>query len=74
MEFTVQDGDNKAIVKVGEKGMVLLQFYWKGSPAKSKKGNLNMAWCSEMLWHKIIKAYQDGGSTQEKDEGQEIPY
>ena len=67
MEFTVQDGDNKAVVKVGEKGMVLLQFYWKGNPAKSKKGNLNMAWCSEMLWQKIIKAYQDG-STQNKDD------
>jgi len=69
MEFTVTDGDNKAQVKVGENGMVLLQFYWKGSPAKSKKGNLNMAWCSEMLWHKIIKAYQEGGeSTQNKDD------
>ena len=69
MEFTVQDGDNKAVVKVGEKGMVLLQFYWKGSPAKSKKGNLNMAWCSEVLWQKIIKAYQEGGeSTQNKDD------
>ena len=64
MEFTVQDGDNKAVVKVGEKGMVLLQFYWKGTPAKSKKGNLNMAWCSEILFHKIIKAYQDGGVSE----------
>jgi hypothetical protein len=68
MEFTVEDGDNKAQVKVGENGMVLLQFYWRGSPAKSKKGNLNMAWCSEMLWQKIIKAYQEGGSPQEEDD------
>jgi len=74
MEFTVQDGDNKAVVKVGEKGMVLLQFYWKGNPAKSKKGNLNMAWCSEMLFHKIIRAYQEGGSTQEKDEEDSVPF
>ena len=64
MEFTVQDGDNKAVVKVGDNGNILLQFYWKGSPAKSKKGNLNMAWCSEMLWDKIIKAYQDGGVSE----------
>ena len=73
MEFEVKEGDNMAKVNVGDKGMVLLQFYWKGSPSKSKKGNLNMAWCSEMLWHKIIKAYQDGGNKEEPDDP-EIPF
>jgi len=65
MEFTIEEGDNKAVVKVGEKGMVLIQFYWKGQPSRSKKGNLNMGWCSEILWNKIIKAYQNGGSNTE---------
>lgn len=68
MEYTVNDGDNKVIVKVGDRGMVLLQFYWKGNPSRSKKGNLNMAWCSEMLWNKIIKAYQEGGVENEAEE------
>lgn len=72
MEYTIQDGDSKVVVKVGEKGMIFLQFFWKGRPSKSQKGNLNMAWCSEMMFNKIIKAYQDGGEGD--TQGEEEPF
>lgn len=74
MEFTITEGNNKAVIKTNDKGIVLIQFYYKDSPAKSKKGNLNMAWCSSSMFEKIVEKYIELTVNSKEEEDDEIDF
>jgi hypothetical protein len=67
MQFTVEHEKNKAVVDISETGLVLMRFFWNNAPQRSKKGNLNMAWCPRELFEMIIHEYTKHMGKEEDD-------
>lgn len=74
IDFEITDGDSKAKININETGMVLIQFLWKGNLSKSKKGNLNMAWCSQSMFEKIAEKYFQMIKKEHSNKEEEVPF